>query len=51
MDLINHIIEVIQEQPWYLMLFYGAYTVLILIIAIVFIAKGIPAICKWMIRK
>lgn len=51
MDLVNHIIEVIKETSWPAMLFYVAYISFVIIFAILFIGKGIPAICKWMIGK
>ncbi|HCB1447369.1 hypothetical protein [Serratia marcescens] len=51
MDLVNHIIEILQKTSWSEMLFYAAYITLYLVFAIVIIGKGIPAICKWMLGK
>lgn len=51
MELVSHIIEVIKETSWPVMLFYAAYISFVLVLAILFIGKGIPTICKWMIGK
>lgn len=51
MDLINHIITVIQEASWPARIGYIAYIVTSIICVMLIIIKVIPAIYTWITEK
>jgi len=51
MELINHIITVIQEASWPARIGFIAYIVISIICVIMLIVKVIPAIYAWITEK